>query len=36
MGYPVKLQCFFCLGETYDPEGICGQCKREGRSYEET
>jgi hypothetical protein len=30
---PVKLQCFFCPGETYSPDGICGQCKQEGKSY---
>ena len=31
---PVKLACFFCPGETYNPDGICGKCKKEGRSYD--
>lgn len=30
---PVKLQCFFCPGETYSPDGICGQCKADGKDY---
>ena len=32
---PVKLACFFCPGETYNPDGICGKCKKAGRSYDE-
>jgi hypothetical protein len=30
---PAKLACFFCDGETYSPDGICGQCERGGKSY---
>ena len=31
---PVKLACFFCDGETYNPDGICGQCRKDGKSYD--
>jgi predicted amidophosphoribosyltransferase len=31
----VKLACFFCDGETYNPDGICGQCRKDGKSYPE-
>jgi hypothetical protein len=31
---PVKLACFFCDGETYNPDGICGRCRKDGKSYD--
>lgn len=31
---PTKLACFFCDGETYNRDGICGKCKQDGRSYD--
>lgn len=31
---PTKLACFFCDGGTYNPDGICGECKKQGKSYE--